>query len=141
VNFKIPNILLVEDDQLDVINVQRTLAKINLTHKLHIAKNGEEAMALLKGDGVEKITPIPDIILLDINMPKMDGLELLSILRKDPELKDIKVFIITTSNDEFDRESSQKMGISGYLVKPLSLNSNSKDNFSLLIDLMNLKSA
>jgi CheY-like chemotaxis protein len=141
VRFKIPNILLVEDDQLDVINVQRTLAKINLTHKLFIAKNGEEALTLLKGNGGEKSIPTPDLILLDINMPKMDGFELLNVLRSDPEFKDIKVFIITTSDDEADRDLSNNLGISGYIVKPLSLNSSSKDNFSLLIDLMNLKSA
>ncbi|HYG39929.1 MAG TPA: response regulator [Cytophagales bacterium] len=139
-NFKIPNILLVEDDLLDVINVQRTLAKINLTHKLFVAKNGEEALAMIKGDSSVKINPLPDIILLDINMPKMDGLEFLSILRAHEEFKDIKVFIITTSNEDLDKESSQKLGVSGYIVKPLSLNSG-KDNFSLLIDLMNLKSA
>jgi CheY-like chemotaxis protein len=138
VRFKIPNILLVEDDQLDVINVQRTLAKINLTHKLFIAKNGEEALTLLKGNGGEKSIPTPDLILLDINMPKMDGFELLNVLRSDPEFKDIKVFIITTSDDEADRDLSNNLGISGYIVKPLSLNSSSKDNFSLLIDLMNL---
>lgn len=139
-NFKIPNILLVEDDLLDVINVQRTLAKINLTHKLFVAKNGEEALAMIKGDSSVKINPLPDIILLDINMPKMDGLEFLNILRAHEEFKDIKVFIITTSNEDLDKESSQKLGVSGYIVKPLSLNSG-KDNFSLLIDLMNLKSA
>jgi CheY-like chemotaxis protein len=141
VKYKIPNILLVEDDQLDVINVQRTLAKINLTHKLFIAKNGEEALALLKGTEAEKTIPTPDLILLDINMPKMDGIELLNVLRSDPEFKEIKVFIITTSDDELDRDMSQNLGISGYIVKPLSLNSSTKDNFSLLIDLMNLKSA
>lgn len=139
-NFKIPNILLVEDDLLDVINVQRTLSKINLTHKLFVAKNGEEALSMLKGEEAEKIHPLPDIILLDINMPKMDGMEFLTILRSTNEYKDIKVFIITTSNEELDRETSQRLGISGYIVKPLSLNSG-KDSFSLLIDLMNLKTA
>jgi CheY-like chemotaxis protein len=141
VNYKIPNILLVEDDQLDVLNVQRTLAKINLTHKLTVARSGEEALTFLEDSSVEKTNSLPDLILLDINMPKMNGFELLTVLRNNQRYKDIKVFIITTSNDELDRELTQKLGVSGYIVKPLSLNSSSKDSFSLLIDLMNLKSA
>ena len=137
--YQIPHILLVEDDQLDVINVQRSLSKINLTHKLLVAKNGEEALALLKGEGAEKLPSLPDIIMLDINMPKMDGLEFLGILRTEDTFKDIKVFIMTTSNEAEDIEASRRLGISGYIVKPLSLNSSCKDSFSLLIDLMNLK--
>jgi CheY-like chemotaxis protein len=138
---KIANILLVEDDYLDTMIVERTLRKMNVVHKLYIARNGQEALNMLWGRGVEKINPLPSIIMLDINMPKMNGLEFLSELRSDEELKDIKVFVMTTSDQEQDKIASQELGVSGYIIKPLNLNysSASKDNFNLFIDLMNLR--
>ncbi len=138
---KVVNILLVEDDTLDIMHVERTLIKLNIVHKLYVAKNGLEALSLLRGEGIEKIQPLPSLIMLDINMPKMDGFEFLSILRQDQELKDIKVFIMSTSNQEEDKNMAKNMGVSGYVVKPLNLNNlaSSMDNFSLMIDLLNLK--
>jgi CheY-like chemotaxis protein len=138
---KIANILLVEDDSLDVINVERTLSKMNVNHRLHVARNGQEALDLLRGNRVSKIEPLPSIILLDINMPKMDGLEFLAELRGDEALKHIKVFIMTTSNQDADRQTSALLGISGYIIKPLKFNNaiSSKDSFNLFIDLLNLK--
>jgi CheY-like chemotaxis protein len=80
------------------------------------------------------------VILLDINMPKMNGLEFLSYIRKREEWKDLKVFVVTTSDERVDREASRKLGISGYIVKPLKLNNPSSiDSFNLMIDLMNMK--
>jgi CheY-like chemotaxis protein len=134
---KVINILLVEDDKLDVIDMQRTLAKMNLLHKAAVVRNGEEAIEYL-----QKIAPYerPDIVLLDINMPKMNGIEFLSYLRKTPEWKDLKVFVITTSDERVDREATRDLGISGYIVKPLKLNNPSSiDSFNLMIDLMNMK--
>ncbi|QHT70481.1 response regulator [Rhodocytophaga rosea] len=138
---KIANILLVEDDYLDTMIVERTLRKMNVVHKLYIARNGQEALNMLRGKGAEKINPLPSIIMLDINMPKMNGLEFLSELRSDEELKDIKVFVMTTSDQEQDKIASQELGVSGYIIKPLNLSysSASKDNFNLFIDLMNLR--
>ncbi len=138
---KVANILLVEDDYLDSMIVERNLQKMNVVHKLFIARNGQEALDMLRGRGYEKIHPLPSIIMLDINMPKMNGLEFLSELRADEELKDIKVFVMTTSDQEEDRMASEKMGVSGYIVKPFNLNSSSssKDSFNLVIDLMNLR--
>jgi len=138
---KIANILLVEDDSLDIINVERTLKKNNSNHKLYVARNGQEALDQLRGIKSEKISPIPSIIMLDINMPKMNGIEFLAALRKDPEFKNISVFIMTTSNDENDRKETKALGVSGYILKPLNLtNRNSSiDNFNLFIDLLNLK--
>jgi CheY-like chemotaxis protein len=138
---KVVNILLVEDDSLDIMNVERTLKRIDVNHKLYIARNGQEAWDMLHGNGVEKISPPPSVIMLDINMPKMNGLEFLSLLRKDEELKDIKVFIMTTSNDTSDRKFSKELGISGYIIKPLNFNNpaSSIDSFSLMIDLLNFK--
>ncbi|MDX5346835.1 MAG: response regulator [Hymenobacteraceae bacterium] len=136
-------ILLVEDDYLDIMSVERELKKINIDLPLHIARNGREALDMLKGEGVPKI-PRPSVIMLDINMPKMNGLEFLSELRKDPEFSDINVFIMTTSNEDTDRFAAQKLNVSGYIVKPLTFdtfgNSNSSiDSFSLFLDLVKMK--
>lgn len=134
---KVINILLVEDDKLDVIDMQRTLTKMNILHKTSIARNGEEAVDYLNRiDHSER----PDVVLLDINMPKMNGIEFLTYIRKRNEWKDLKVFIVTTSDERIDRESTKKLGISGYIVKPLKLNNPSSiDSFNLMIDLMNIK--
>ena len=138
---KVANILLVEDDYLDILTVERALKRINANHKLFVANDGKQALAMLRGEGVEKISPKPSIIMLDINLPKMNGLEFLNELRQDEELKHIKVFITTTSDHENDRDLSKKLGISGYIVKPVNFSNptSSIDNFNLLIDLLNLK--
>lgn len=141
---KAVNILLVEDDYLDIMNVERELSKINITHPLHVARNGREALSMLRGEGVEKISPAPSVILLDINMPKMNGLEFLTELRREPEFSHIPVFIMTTSNEETDRMAAQKLNVSGYIVKPLTFDSfekshSSLDSFSLFLDLIKLK--
>ena len=118
---KLLNILLVEDDSVDVMNVQRAFKKNNITNPLHIAFNGVEALNMLRGiNGKTKLNPQPRIILLDINMPKMNGLEFLKELRSDPDLKSITVFIMTTSNDDQDKIEAYKLNIAGYILKPLS---------------------
>lgn len=138
------NILLVEDDYLDIMNVERELKKIGVAYPVHVARNGREALSMLRGDGVEKITPAPSVILLDINMPKMNGLEFLAELRTEPEFSHIPVFIMTTSNEETDRFAAQKLNVAGYIVKPMSFdkfeNSHSSlDSFTLFLDLIKLK--
>jgi CheY-like chemotaxis protein len=134
-------ILLVEDDYLDTMNAQRVLSKLNSNHVLHTAYNGREALAMLRGEGVPKISPLPDIILLDLNMPRMNGVEFLQELRKDDNLRHIKVFITTTSGEEYDRHSVNSLGISGYIVKPLNFENKGSsrsgiDTFSLMLDLL-----
>lgn len=138
------NILLVEDDYLDIMNVERELKKINISHDVLVARNGKEALNMLRGAGIPKITPAPSVILLDINMPKMNGLEFLAELRHEPEFSHIPVFIMTTSNEETDRISAQKLNVAGYIVKPLTFDSfenshSSLDSFSLFLDLIKLK--
>ena len=114
------NILLVEDDQVDQLNVKRAFKKNNITNPLFIAENGIEALELLRGEGAgEKIVPVPQIILLDINMPKMDGLEFLKELRKDENLKSISVFILTTSDEDSDKFKAYDLNVAGYIVKPV----------------------
>jgi CheY-like chemotaxis protein len=142
---KVVNILLVEDDYLDIMNVERELKKISITHPIHVARNGREALDLLRGTGgAKKITPAPSVILLDINMPKMNGLEFLAELRREPEFSHIPVFIMTTSNEETDRMAAQRLHVDGYIVKPMSFDNfenspSSLDSFTLFLDLIKLK--
>lgn len=113
---KVLNILLVEDDEIDIMNVQRAFRKNNITNPLFIARNGLEALEMLKQDQV----PMPHIVILDINMPKMNGLEFLQAVRKDNELKHLNVFVMTTSNDDNDKINAYNLNVAGYILKPLS---------------------
>jgi len=125
-------ILLIEDDELDVISVERSLKKMDINYELFTAYNGIEALEMLRGQkGKKTMLPLPDLILLDINMPKMNGIEFLNVLRNDDNLKHIKVFIMTTSGQEQDRKTTEKLGISGYLIKPLNFNNNAKRSDSM----------
>ncbi len=129
-------ILLVEDDYLDVISVRRALTKLNLQHELYVAHNGEDALALLNGNNSSGEMLVPDIILLDLNMPKMNGLEFLGIIKNYYSLKNIKVYITTTSSEEYDRVSTRGLGVAGYILKPLDFSEGKK---SLRGDVLLLK--
>ena len=121
-------ILLVEDDELDVISFERTLSRLDIEYVLYVAHNGKEALDLLTD--VDK--PInPEVILLDLNMPKMNGIEFLKRLRKDDRFNDLNVFIMTTSSELSDRKIAEDLGISGYIIKPLSYTNNTKRNDSM----------
>lgn len=129
-------ILLVEDDYLDAMNVQRVFTKLHLPHEVSVAHNGIEALDMLKENNYN-----PDLILLDLNMPKMNGLEFLHALRGTDRHGRSKVFVMTTSDEESDRAEAERLGISGYIIKPLSFdrfdNPNSSiDSFNLLCDLL-----
>src|SRR4051812_15040099 len=115
-NHRHKQILLVEDDYLDVISVQRALGKLNGEYTLHVAHNGTEALTMLMGGAANTPALNPDIILLDINMPKMNGLEFLAIIKKYYSLSNIKVFMMTTSAEHYDKAAAQKFGISGYIL-------------------------
>ena len=139
-----PSILLVEDDQMDVMNVQRELRKQNIDVPLLHARNGREALNMLRGENGETKIALPNVVLLDINMPRMNGLELLDILRSDPEFVGLNVFIMTTSDLDTDRLRAQQLAVSGYIIKPLSFDTfgeggTSVDGFSLFLDLLKLK--
>lgn len=137
---KVINILLVEDDTLDVMDAKRTLDKMGILHIMHVAKNGEEAIQHLQRIESENPDARPDVILLDLNMPKMNGIEFLTTLRQSNSWKSIKVFVLTTSEEKEDKEQTKKLGVSGYIVKPLKLNNPSSiDSFNLMIDLLNIK--
>jgi CheY-like chemotaxis protein len=131
------NILLVEDDTLDQIEVKRTLEKKGILHQLTIARNGEEALSILSSDS---LAGKPDIILLDLDMPKMNGYEFMTRLKGNRDWKDIKIFILTTSDDREEKNAALNFGISGFITKPLKLESPSSiDAINLMIDMMNLQ--
>jgi CheY-like chemotaxis protein len=107
-------ILLIEDDMIEVMKLNRTISTLKLDHKITEANNGEEALSIL-----EKKDNLPDIILLDLNMPKINGIEFLNILKKDDILRYIPTIILTTSNNQKDLLECYKIGITGYIIKPL----------------------
>jgi len=107
-------ILLVEDDKVDAMTVKRALKDIKVMNGLTHTVNGEEALEYLRGESNKK----PCIILLDLNMPKMNGVEFLKIVKEDEELKKIPVVVLTTSKDEQDKIESFKLSVAGYIVKP-----------------------
>ena len=139
-----PSILLVEDDQMDVMNVQRELRRQNINVPIVHARNGRDALKMLRGEGAEPKIARPSLAMLDINMPRMNGLELLEALRADTEFADLNVFIMTTSDLDTDRLKAQQLAVSGYIIKPLSFDTfgeggTSVDGFSLFLDLLKLK--
>ena len=139
-----PSILLIEDDHMDSMDFERELRKLDVQNPFYVARNGKEAIEMLKGQGIKKIDPKPSLVVLDINMPKMDGFEFLSVISKDPEFIDLKIFILTTSDDVIDRERAREFKIEGYIVKPLTFKSFGEggtdiDGFSLFLELLKMK--
>jgi len=123
-NAKAVNILLIEDDLVDVMNVKRAFKKNNINNPLFVAENGAEALEMLRGNKTpELVKALPRIILLDLNMPKMGGIEFLKELRADEKLKNISVFVMTTSNEDNDKVEAFKLNVAGYILKPLSMES------------------
>ncbi|MGH1386082.1 response regulator [Kordia sp.] len=106
--------LFIEDDEIEVLKFKKSLKKLGFTHRILEAKNGEEALDVLR-----KKQELPNVILLDLNMPKMNGLEFLKELKEDPYLRYIPAIIVTTSNNHQDMLESYKLGIAGYIIKPL----------------------
>ena len=116
-------ILLVEDDPIDVMSVRRAFKLNKVTNSLYVVNNGEEGLAFLRNEGKyadPAVAPKPKLILLDLNMPLMGGLEMLSILKRDPKLLHIPVVVLTTSADDRDIQESFRNGVAGYIVKPIT---------------------
>jgi CheY-like chemotaxis protein len=116
------NFLLIEDDEVDVMNVRRAFKKNNILNPLHVAANGLEALAMLRGNSTDSsVIPLTRLlILLDLNMPKMSGIEFLQELRADSDLKGIPVVVLSTSNQEQDRVDAYQLNVAGYIVKPVA---------------------
>jgi CheY-like chemotaxis protein len=122
---RVLHILLVEDDDVDVMNVKRAFQKNNLSNPITVANNGVEALEKLR-DGT-----VPSgrrLVLLDLNMPKMNGIEFLRELRKDPQLRPTPVVVLTTSSEEKDKIEAYDLNVAGYLLKPVK--------FMSFVDLM-----
>ena len=107
-------LLLIEDDNIEALKFNRILSELRPQYKIIEARNGEQALEILSVD-----TSIPDLILLDLNMPRMNGLEFLNILKKDQRLKYLPVVVLTTSKNRKDVKESYNIGIAGYVMKPL----------------------
>ncbi|MEY2832005.1 MAG: hypothetical protein RLZZ574_1263 [Cyanobacteriota bacterium] len=121
---RIINILLVEDDEVDIMNVKRAFKKYKITNPLYLAGNGIEALAMLRSS-TEQPSPVPAkrrLILLDLNMPKMNGLEFLQELRQDRDLKRTPVIVLTTSDEDKDRIEAYNLNVAGYILKPVTFN-------------------
>jgi CheY-like chemotaxis protein len=111
------NILLVEDDEVDVMAVRRALKELRIANPFHRAADGIDALEKLRGTNGQEKLPRPVIIMLDLNMPRMGGLEFLDALREDPELTRTIVFVMTTSAAEEDRVRAYNKCIAGYVLK------------------------
>ena len=110
------NLLVVDDDSVDLMTVKRGLQRAGISHRLAEAKDGAEALALLRSD---QMPASRRLVLLDLKLPRMDGLEFLKQLRADPELAPTPVVIITTSSQEKDRREAHRLHVAGYFVKSL----------------------
>jgi CheY-like chemotaxis protein len=108
-------ILLVEDDQVDMMRVTRALKEIHVTNQIVYRENGEDALNYLQDENSDK----PCLILLDLNMPVMNGIEFLQAVKKDERLRGIPVVVLTTSNDQQDKLNSFNLGVAGYVAKPV----------------------
>jgi CheY-like chemotaxis protein len=125
VNDKQLNILVVDDDDVDVMNVQRAFKKGNIPNPLFVAGDGLQGLEVLRGNAFPKTNRL---VLLDLNMPRMNGIEFLRELRADPELKATTVVVLTTSNDTRDKVEAYNLNVAGYLTKPVT--------FGNFVDLM-----
>ncbi len=110
--------LLIEDDDVDVLSLKRAFHELNIPNPMINKRNGEEALEYLSKEGAE----LPGLILLDLNMPRMNGIEFLMSLKKKPHLKLIPVVMLTTSSNHSDVERSFEYQAAGYMVKPIDFN-------------------
>lgn len=126
-------ILIVDDDELDARGVKRALHKQKISNPVRVAHDGIEALDVLRGTGGKEKLSGPYIILLDLNMPRMNGLQFLHELRADENLATSIVFVLTTSNDDQDRLSAYKEHVAGYLLK-----SNAGRDFMQVVEMLKM---
>ena len=113
------DVLLVEDDPGDVLMTREAFEDYKVRNTLHVATNGVEAMAFLRKEGEHAEAPTPDLILLDLNLPKMDGREVLAAVKDDAELRSIPIVVLTTSEAEEDVVRSYSLHANAYVTKPV----------------------
>lgn len=127
------HILFVEDDDVDIQAVEREIVKLDVPIQLHYARDGIEALDMLYGkNGVTRLAPIPHLILLDINLPRMSGTEFLKKLQEDPEFKHIPVYFLTTAYTTHDKMATKGLHIAGHIIKPLQYDELMQIYWSLL---------
>jgi CheY-like chemotaxis protein len=125
-------VLLVEDSPGDVRLTQEAFREANITIQLHVVPDGVEAMEFLRNEGGHAEAPRPDLVLLDLNLPRMDGREVLALIKADDDLKSIPTVILTTSEAEADIAKSYHLQANCYLSKPVQL-----DSFESLVKSIN----
>ena len=113
---EIKHILLLEDDVVDVMTTRRAFKELEIAEKLHVGNNGEEGLSFLN----DPAQPLPDLILLDIYMPRMNGHEFLREIKHDERFRRIPIVVLTTSKEDGDRLESFNTGVAGYIIKPVS---------------------
>src|SRR3569832_2605593 len=127
-------VLLVEDDDVDAMSVTRAFKKLKVVNPLHRAEKGLQALNMLRGaQGEQKLTPTPNIIMLDINMPRMNGQEFLHELRTDPALRPLSVVVLTTSTEDRDKIAAYDFNVAGFILMPVE-----PDKFQDAISTLNL---
>jgi len=109
-------LLLVEDDDVDALSVERGLIKAKIINRMVRAVDGVEALEMLRGEGRPKLSP-PYLLLVDIQMPRLDGIGLIRAIRADPELTRTVIFVLTTSDDDRDKMAAYDLHVAGYIVK------------------------
>ena len=119
---RLASVLLVDDDMGDVILTQEALKKVKLVNEVHVARDGYEALAFLRREKGYESAPRPDLILMDLNMPRMDGREALAEIKSDENLSTIPVVILTTSDNELDVETTYRLHANCFVTKPVDLN-------------------
>ncbi len=122
-------ILLVEDDQVDAMTVKRIFTEMKVKNQLAHVVNGEEALEYLRNSKNRK----PCVILLDLNMPKMNGIEFLRIVKADDDLRSIPVIVLTTSREDQDKIESFKLGVAGYILKTVDYK-----RFATIMEIMDM---
>ena len=110
---KIVSILIVEDDEVDVMAIRRAFQETNISNPIYIAKDGIEALQKLRSREI----PYPYIVLMDLNMPRMNGIDCMKEIRTDRNLKRTTIFALSTSNDEKDKLRAYDCNVAGYIVK------------------------
>jgi CheY-like chemotaxis protein len=128
---KTVHLILVEDDEVDVLSIQRAFTKLKIKNPMRRVKDGIEALHLLRGEeGYEKLTS-PFILLVDINMPRMSGLELIQEIRQDEDLRTAIIFVLTTSSHEEDKFAAYNLNVAGYILKD-----NAGNDFIRIVNLL-----
>jgi CheY-like chemotaxis protein len=118
---RVLSVLLVDDDDGDLLMIQEALDSGTAAHEIHVAHDGQEALDFLRREGRFADAPRPDLVLLDLNMPRMDGRQVLAAVKVDEELRKIPIIVLTTSRAPADIASSYDLHANAYVTKPMSL--------------------